>query len=144
MATSYDEIFLSFKDNITDSDILLLSEELQTETMIALMKKAINRCGRICNGVDLSDRDDELLTFNVDVPDDFIEIITEWMTVFWLKPYLNNTENFRNILNTKDFSFFSPANLLEKISNTYKNTYKHARSLTNEYSYIHADMTRLT
>lgn len=143
MMTQYEDIFSSFKDRITDPDLITFSQDLQIEMLIALMNNAINRCQRICNAVDLSYRDNELLKFNVDVPDDIVEIICEWMTVFWLKPYLNNQENLRNALSTKDFSFFSPANLLGKIGNTYKEAFKQARSLTNEYSYIHADFTRL-
>lgn len=143
MATQYEEVFSLFKDNITDPDLLLYSDGIQTDMLIALMDRAIMRCQRICKDVDLSDRDNEILSFNIDVPYDIMEIVIEWMTVFWLKPYLNNVENFRNQLNTKDFSFFSPANLLDKISNTYENARKHAKSLTNQYSYVHADFSRL-
>ena len=65
------------------------------------------------------------------------------MTVFWLGPFVNNIENLRNHLSTKDFSVFSPANLLEKIGDRYDIYYKRARSITNEYSYIIADMKGL-
>lgn len=144
MGTGYDEIFSAFKDRITDPDLILFSDELQTEILVALMNNAISRCQRICNEVDLSDRDDETLTFNVTVPYDIKEIISEWMVVFWLKPYLNNQENLQNALSTKDFSFFSPANLLEKIGNAYKDAFRSVRSLTNEYSYVHADFSGLS
>lgn len=143
MATQYEYIFSSFKDNITDPDLLILTQEMQNDYLIALMNKAITKCRRICKDVDLSDRDDNLLEFNIDVPDDVIEIVTEWMTVFWLKSYLNNSENLRNSLSTKDFSFFSPANLLDKIGNTYERSRRQARSLTNEYSYVHSKVSEL-
>lgn len=143
MGTKYDEIFLSFKDSITDPDLLSFSKDLQTEMLIALMDKAIAKCRHVCKTVDLSNRDDELMEFFDKLPDDLVDIIIEWMTVFWLKPYLNNIENLRNNLSTKDFSIFSPANLLEKINNRYESAKKYARSLTNEYSYRVGDMTRL-
>lgn len=141
MATTYSEIFASFKDDITDTDLILLSEDLQDETLISLLNKSITKCERICS-VNMS-RDDVTQTFENDIPNEVIDIIVEWMTVFWLKPYLNNMENLRNALNTKDFTFFSSANLLEKISNRYELARKHARSLTNEYSFIYADMSGL-
>lgn len=142
--TEYTEIFDRFKDNITDPDLLQFSSSLQEEMLTALMNKAITRCKRICKDeVDLSQKNDLVSSFKIDIPDDVIDIITEWMTVFWLTPYLNNVENLRNALSTKDFSFFSPANLLGKISETHELARKRARSLTNEYSYIHADMSRL-
>lgn len=142
--TSYDVVFANFKDKITDPDLLLFSNDLQVEMLISYMNKAISKCDRIVKPtVDLSLRDDVILEFQVDIPNDVMDILTEWMTVFWLEPYLNNMENLRNALSTKDFSVFSPANLLEKISNRYTSARKYARSITNEYSFIIADMKEL-
>ena len=142
--TSYEFIFSEFKDKITDPDLLLFSLDLQTEMLISYMNKAIAKCNRIVKGVvDLSLRDDEILMFNLEIPEDVIDIITEWMTVFWLQPYVNNIENLRNNISTKDFSHFSPANLLDKIGVRYDIARKNARNLTNEYSFIIADMKEL-
>ena len=144
MNTSYATVFNEFKDKITDPDLITFAESLQTEMLVAYMNKAISRCGRVTNKVvDLSLRDDELMEFSVEIPYEVMDIITEWMTVFWLQPYVNNLENLRNSLSTKDFSVFSPANLLEKVGNRYDTARKQARSLTNEYSYIIADMKEL-
>ena len=144
MNTSYETVFNEFKDKITDPDLITFAKSLQTEMLVAYMNKAISRCGRIAyKVVDLSLRDDELMEFSVEIPYEVIDIITEWMTVFWLQPYVNNLENLRNNLSTKDFSVFSPANLLEKVGNRYDTARKQARSLTNEYSYIVADMKEL-
>ena len=144
MNTSYETVFNEFKDKITDPDLITFAKSLQTEMLVAYMNKAISRCGRVTNKVvDLSLRDDELMEFSVEIPYEVMDIITEWMTVFWLQPYVNNLENLRNNLSTKDFSVFSPANLLEKVGNRYDTARKQARSLTNEYSYIIADMKEL-
>ena len=115
--TNYETVFAEFKDKITDPDLITFAEELQTEMLTAYMKKAIGKCKRVIKTVDLSNRDDELMQFGVEIPDEVMDIITEWMTVFWLEPFVNNIENLRNNLSTKDFSVFSPANLLEKIGN---------------------------
>jgi hypothetical protein len=141
--TNYEEVFAEFKDKITDPDLITFAEDLQTEMLVAYMKKAISKCKRVIKTVDLSNRDDELMEFSFELPDEVMDIITEWMTVFWLQPFVNNIENLRNNLSTKDFSVFSPANLLEKIGDRYDIARKHARSLTNEYSYIIADMKEL-
>lgn len=143
MNTCYETVFAEFKDKITDPDLITFAEDLQTEMLIAYMKKAIGKCKRVVKTVDLNNRDDELMEFGVELPDEVMDIITEWMTVFWLQPFVNNIENLRNNLSTKDFSVFSPANLLEKIGDRYDIARKHARSLTNEYSYIVADMKEL-
>lgn len=141
--TTYETVFAEFKDKITDPDLITFAEDLQIEMLVAYMKKAIGKCKRVVKTVDLNNRDDELMEFGVELPDEVMDIITEWMTVFWLQPFVNNIENLRNNLSTKDFSVFSPANLLEKIGDRYDIARKHARSLTNEYSYIIADMKEL-
>lgn len=141
--TKYETVFVEFKDKITDPDLITFAEELQTEMLIAYMNKAIGKCKRIVTTVDLSERDNEIMEFKAEIPYEVMDIITEWMTVFWLQPFVNNIENLRNNLSTKDFSVFSPANLLEKIGDRYDIARKHARSLTNEYSYIIADMKGL-
>lgn len=143
MATEYNYIFAEFKDKITDPDLLLLSRDMQNEMMVALMSKAISKSKRACGESGLDTRDDEINEFTADLSDEVVDIITEWMMVFWLEPYLNNIENLRNALSTKDFTVFSPANLLGKISERYELARKHARSAMNEYSYNIADMTRL-
>ena len=100
--TSYETVFAEFKDKITDPDLITFAEELQTEMLTAYMKKAIGKCKRVIKTVDLSNRDDELMQFGVEIPDEVMDIITEWMTVFWLEPFVNNIENLRNNLSTKD------------------------------------------
>ena len=94
--TSYATVFAEFKDKITDPDLITFSKDLQIEMLTAYMNKAIAKCKRVVKTVDLSKRDDELLEFSVEIPDDVMDIITEWMTVFWLQPYVNNIENLRN------------------------------------------------
>ena len=143
MNTSYETVFAEFKDKITDPDLITFAEELQTEMLTAYMKKAIGKCKRVVKTVDLANRDDELMQFGVEIPDEVMDIITEWMTVFWLEPFVNNIENLRNNLSTKDFSVFSPAKKKKKIGDRYDISYKRARSITNEYSYIIADMKGL-
>ncbi|POO87875.1 hypothetical protein [Clostridium sp. 3-3] len=144
MGTTYKYIFDEFKDTITDSDLLLFGDELQDEMLIAILRKAISKCDRVVKKViDLSDRDDVLMEFARDIPTDVLDILYEWMTVIWLKPYVNNLENLRNHMNTKDFTMYSPANLLEKISDRYENAKKYSRSLTNEFSFIHSDLENL-
>jgi len=144
MDTSYEYIFSEFKDKITDPDLLLFAADLQFETLLSLMNKAIARCKRaVSKAVDLEDRDNELAQYNNSLTDEVVDIITEWMTVFWLQPYVNNLENLKNHINTKDFNQYSPANLLEKIGDRYDKSRKYARGRTNEYSFLVADMKEL-
>lgn len=140
--TKYTEIFNSFKDKITDYDLPLYTDDIQNEMLCSALRKACAKFGRICKS-DLSTRDDEIMSFGCNLTIEEIDIITEWMVYEWLTPYLNNIENLRNQLNTKDFSFFSPANLLSAIQNVYTTSRKRAKSMMNEYSYVNSDLEKL-
>jgi len=140
--TEYKEIFDYFKDKITDYDLPLYDEITQNEIMLSFMKTACSKFKRICK-VDLSDRDDIAMHFNNVLDDEIKDIITEWMVEGWVKQFLNNSENLRNKLSTKDFSVFSPANLLDKIKDTYELSRKRAKSTMNEYSFINGDLENL-
>lgn len=138
----YSKIFELFKDKITDYDLLQFTEELQSNILCNLLRKSCAKFRRICK-TDLSNRDDEAMTFGCELAEEEIDILTEWMVYEWLTPYLNNSENLRNKLSTKDFSMFSPANLLSTIQNVHKESRKRAKSIMNEYSYVNSDMENL-
>ena len=63
------------------------------------------------------------------------EILAELMVVEWLKPHLYKSEFFENALGTKDYSTFSPANLLKEVRETYLTARERARFLIIDYSY---------
>lgn len=142
MATTYDTIFEAFKDKITDYDLAAYSESLQWDIMVALLDSACRRFNRIC-AQDLSDRDDETETFNIDLSDEEIDIITEQMVVEWLKPILNDTDNLHNRINTKEYTSISPANMLLAIKDSYAMSRGHARSLMIRYSYLNSNIEEL-
>lgn len=143
MATKYSDIFTLFKDKISDPDLLKFAADMQDEILESYMTKAIVRCNNVCSKDALTERDATTKTFTYDLSIDSQDIITEWMVVFWLEPYVNSNDNLKNRLSTKDFSWISPANLLEKISNRYELARKHALSLTSAYSYLNANLAGL-
>lgn len=137
--TEYKVLYDNFKDKITDPDLILYLQSEQDEILLNTMNKACTRFKRICK-INLSDRDNTLLQFNQTLEDEVIDIVTELMIEVWLQPFVNNAENLRNRLNTKDYEKISPANLLNAIQNRYADARKTAKSRMNEYSFIHGDM----
>ena len=49
------------------------------------------------------------------------------------------SDNLSNVLNTKDFSMYSPANLLKELRETLSYLRRHARALVNNYSFAHSE-----
>lgn len=138
MSTTYQYIFEEFQDKITDYDLASYSDDLQEDILNALLRKACRKF-KVCVQ-DLSDRDDDLQLFNIDLSEDEIDILTEWMVKEWLEPIKNDTDNLHNRINTAEFSSISPANMQLAVNETYNEARRRARSLMNEYSYRNGDM----
>lgn len=134
MATPYSEIYNSFLGKITDYDLPSLSAEFKDLFIFGLLKSAIPKF-KVCLE-DLSDRDDTtLLEFNETLSDESIDILSELMVVEWLQPQLYKSDFFQNQLGTKDFSLFSPANLLKEVRQTYFLAKQNAKNMMINYSY---------
>lgn len=66
------------------------------------------------------------------------------MIVQWLKPYTYKSENLENVLNTSDYTTYSPAELLLRITNAYKMAQRDFRNMRVDYSYNHGDLGSLS
>lgn len=143
MATPYSDVFNVFLGKITDYDLPKFNDIDREDILEGYMVSACVKFNKVCL-VDLYDRNNDSKQFNNDLDDEIIDIITENMLVEWLKPKLLSTENLENALSTKDFSLFSPANLLGNIRETMKEIRKEAKVLINNYSFNHASPERLT
>lgn len=142
MATQYSDVYNSFLGKITDYDLPKFEDIEKESILFGFMKSACVNFKNACN-VDLYDRDETLKQFNINLDDEIIDIITELMIVEWLKPKVLSSENLKNCLSTKDFSLFSPANLLKEMREILIYSRNNARGLINNYSFSHADFTEL-
>ena len=133
MATPYSTVYNSFLGKITDYELPSLSAEFQEAFLLGLLTSAIPKF-KVCIE-DLSDRDDTTLEFTDDLSDESVDILSELMVVEWLQPQLYKSDFFQNQLGTKDFSLFSPANLLKEVRQTYFLAKHNVRSMMINYSY---------
>lgn len=147
MNISYDALTSAFLGKITEYELLKLDVTTRTEVVDGYMKKACASFNDICK-YDLSDRNDEERMFNADFDeadvDTIIDIVSEGMVVQWLKPYVYKQENLENALNTNDYSGYSPAELLHRISEAYKVVKRDFRNMVVNYSYDTGDLTDLS
>ena len=85
--------------------------------------------------------------FDIDIADgdldELADIISEGMLVQWMKPFTYRQESLESVLNTRDFTTYSPAELLMRIGNAYKAAQKDFTNMMREYSYNHGDLTDL-
>lgn len=146
MSVSYDVFTGAFLAKVTEYDFPIGSIE-RNEMVDGYMKRAIAEFKKICKYDLTSTADDIVREFHVEVAqedmDELVNIISEGMLAQWMKPYVYRQENLENVLNTRDFTSYSPAELLLRIKDTYSMVQRGFTNMMREYSYNHGDLTDL-
>ena len=147
MCISYDVFTGAFLAKIMEYDFAEMDDFSRTHIIDGYMKKAISAFGKICKYDLRKTGDDESRVFNVDIPDEYIDeiadIISEGMLMHWLKPYVYHQDNLSNLLNTRDYSTYSPGEFLNKISGVHASVQRNFTNMQRDYSYRHGDLTDL-
>ena len=146
MSVSYDVFAGAFLSKVTEYTFIQLQDENRTAIVDGFLRRAITKFAKVCK-YDMSIYDDDNRVFNVDIPQDdleeIVDIVSEGMLEQWMKPYVYRQENLENILNSRDFTTYSPAELLLRISNAYAKVQKDYTNMIREYSYNHGDLSDL-
>jgi len=146
MSVSYDVFAQAFLDKVTEYDFPI--KDYERNGMIdRYMKRAISEFRKICKYDFSTTADDVVREFDVDVEpediDELADIISEGMLTQWMKPYVYKQENLESALNTRDFTTYSPAELLRQIKEAYSSAKRDFTNMMREYSYNHGDLTDL-
>lgn len=147
MTVSYDTFVSDFLQKITEYNFLRFDEELREKIVDGYMKHAIQQFSVVCKNVIIG-LDDEQRTVEFEGStetdrDEIVDIITEGMLVQWMKPYMYKQENLENMLNSTDFSSYSPAELLKRVHGVYDMCKKDFTNRIRNYSFDHGDLTDL-
>lgn len=147
MTVSYDSFTEAFLNKITEYDFCKLAEEDRQAIVDGYMKRACAQFSEFCK-YDIGNGDDDERTYEFadateDEIEEIIDIVTEGMLVQWFKQYQYKQENLMILLNTADFTQYSPAELTYRITNAYKMLKRDFVTRMREYSYRHGDLTRL-
>ena len=142
MATSFESIYARCRGRIKDYDKEGYTDELFEQAERDLLTLAIDDFSDICVQ-NLNDYNEELKEFNIDLSRKEQNILSLGMIVHWIEPYIYNSDALRNAMSTKDFTFFSPANLLEKMTDLYKLSQENLRAEMNAYSFRMNDVSEL-
>lgn len=146
MSVSYNLFAAAFLGKVTEYDFIKLDDYDRNSIIDGYMKRACAQFNNICK-YDLVTGDDAVRELNTTIPDDeideIVDIVSEGMLVQWMKPYYYRADNLENTLNTSDFSQYSPAELLYRITNAYNDAKRTFTSMQREYSYNHGDLSDL-
>ncbi len=147
MSVPYDKFTEAFLAKVTEFDFIKLSEYERNHLIDGYMKRAIAAFKKVCKYDLTTTADDMVREFDTDIEtedlDEIVEIVSEGMLVQWMKPYTYKQENLESVLNTRDFTTYSPSELLLRISATYAAVRKDFTNMMREYSYNHGDLSSL-
>lgn len=134
MATSYGVLYDSVLDKIKDYILADIEQDDVYSILHEYIRPAIVRF-EDCD-VDLTDRDEELGQFNVDLSDVEIEILSNYMVVEYLDAnYIRIPSMLKSTLTSKDFATYSPANQLDKVKETRRLYMDENAQMMRNYSY---------
>ena len=133
MATSYEEIYNLASNKITDPEIALLLPEDIEELFHGYLISAIPKFRKCKN--DLSNRDDELRQFNVDLLDVEKEILAILVVREWLQPQLYSSLLTKQVFSDKEQKYYSQSSHLSELRALDETLKIEAQKLSRDYTY---------
>lgn len=133
MATSYEEIYNLAANKITDPEIALLLPEDIEELFHGYLISAIPNFRKCKN--DLSNRDDELRQFNVDLLDVEKEILAILVVREWLQPQLYSSLLTKQVFSDKEQKYYSQSSHLSELRALDETLKIDAQKLSRDYTY---------
>jgi hypothetical protein len=147
MGIPYSAFTGAFLNKISEFELLQLDGNNRTEVIDGYRKRAVSAFKKNCRVDLLTTADDDERVYNVEVAeedlDELVDIISEGMVVQWLKPYVYQQDLLQNLMNTRDYSMYSPAELLMRVGNAYQKAQRDYTQMIREYSYNHGDLSEL-
>ena len=135
MGTSFDRIYDNVLPKFRSWEIPLMSEDEVRECLHDYLVPAITRF-HVCRK-DLSDRNDEIGEFNVELSDIEVEILGNFLLIEYLdSTYIRTPTLLKSSLSSTDFNSFSSANMLDKLMAMHKTYLSEHESLLSRYAWL--------
>lgn len=129
--TPYSNVFDRFERQITDYDLDLLLPSNKELVLIGLLNEAVVEyvvCPISLDKNDTTKQFTNTLTVTIE------QVLANYMTMAWIKPYLNNQDLFEVHFSTQEYNEFSPANRMKALSDCFNLAKKQAGSLLTKQS----------
>ena len=131
--TSYEVLYNTALSKITDPQLAMLPEEDLEDMLYGWMKSAIAK-HRKCKS-DLSDRDDELKQFNIDLTDLEVEILGILIAREWVSSQLLSVTNTLQVFSGKETNYYSQSAHLKELQALDEKLRLEAQQLSRDYTY---------
>lgn len=143
MATSFTTIYDRALSKMNEYSYADLSDDEIYESMEPYLLSAEADFARISDeSLDETYDENGDAGYVADLSNEAVEILAYGILYHWITAYVADADKLRNALGTKDFSLFSPANLLTSIETVRKNIEMEYRGKINLYSFLHGNIIR--
>jgi hypothetical protein len=133
MATSFNTLYEKCLSKIEDPTLAMLPEEDLESILHGWMLSAIAKHRKCKN--DLSDRDEELKQFNIDLTDLEVEILGILMAREWVSSQLLSVTNTLQVFSGKETNYYSQAAHLKELQALDEKLRLEAQQLSRDYTY---------
>lgn len=142
MPTKFDEIYGRALFKFTDYSFVNACADLKGNVLQKYLLSSIVDFQHSCKE-DLNDYDLENEQFNTDLNNEIIEILSLGIAFHWLSAQALNRQLLKNMIHNKDYTSYSPANLLKEIRTLRSDIEKEYRGRINTYSFRHSSFDTL-
>ena len=141
MATPYSDIYDRALFKLRDSKLASLNLVDQQYVLKRYLQSALADFEKKCLEYDLGDVDKEGECFNTDLSNEVQEILAAGTAYYWLDAQLMDKDMLRNKMSTKDYTYFSPANLVKETEAMRKERRTEYRHRIVDYTYDHGNLS---
>lgn len=139
MSTNLNVIYERALSKMREYTFVNMDDDEQVRDVLSLLLEgAESEFARICE----KSLERDAKKYFSDFTSEEIEILSLGIVCYWATAYVADSDKWMNALGTKDYSVFSPANLLNVTSATRDKFILEFHDKMNRYSYIHGDIIR--
>ena len=142
MPTSFSSIYDRAVFKFTDYTFLTTAADIKKDVLWRYLQSAIVDFTPIYQENGLT-YDVEKQEFDADLPDEVQEILALGIAYYWLSGQVLTRSLLKNILHNKDYTSYSPANLLKEVQSLKDGLGNEYRGKINTYSVRHGNIQEL-
>lgn len=132
MATPIYEIYNLFLNQIDDNILACLADEVVEDMLYTYLLGSITEFNTCIKEIKI---EGDMINCDLDLDEKFI--LVRGMIIYWLNPKILSEKTIRNRMTSRDYSQYSPANLLDKLLNLKESTQRDQKRAKIKYSYKH-------
>lgn len=142
MSTPFSEIYDRAIFRFADYDFLKQDILTREDVLRRYLLSAKTDFAPICS-VDLNNYDLDLCQFNETLGDDEIEILALGISFYWISYKALDSKALKNVLNSKDYYYYSPSNLLKEVQLLRETIKDEFAAKMRKYSYKNNELRSL-